>query len=66
MEMSKALEIVENAVADLGYPRVNPESLTALGDEMDRDEWLAERVGRAYRTVMSGFRALLAPVGSAA
>jgi hypothetical protein len=52
------LEKVTEAIQQLGYSRINPESLMALGDEIG-DHPAAVRA--AYRNVMAGFRALLAP-----
>jgi hypothetical protein len=63
-QVQSALRKVEEAIADLGYPRINPESLTALRDALDEDEdWLryGPDVRRAYRVTMAGFQALLAP-----
>lgn len=63
-QVQAALRKVEEAIADLGYPRINPESLTALRDALDEDEdWLryGPDVRRAYRVTMAGFQALLAP-----
>lgn len=57
--ISTDLEVVTAAVQSLGFSRISPESLEALGDNMDGQ---LDSVRRAYRNVMSGFRALLAPV----
>ena len=63
-ETADALAIVEKTILELGYERINPESLMALGDVLrDEDTGWAFRpeVHRAYRVTMAGFRALLAP-----
>lgn len=60
--LTEALELVQERVEMIGFDRISPESLMALGDQLD-DE--SERVCRAYRKVMAGFRALLAPVEAA-
>lgn len=53
------LNTVLEAAQDLGFDRICPESLMAIGDNLD-DALPAVR--GAYRRVMAGFRALLAPV----
>jgi hypothetical protein len=58
----EALELVQERVEAIGFPRISPESLMALGEQLD-DE--SENVCRAYRKVMAGFRTLLAPVEAA-
>jgi hypothetical protein len=58
----QALELVQERVEMIGFDRISPESLMALGDQLD-DE--SENVCRAYRKVMAGFRAMLAPVEAA-
>jgi lysine/ornithine N-monooxygenase len=63
-DTARALAIVEEAIIEIGYERINPESLQALGDVLhDEDTGWAFRpeVHRAYRVTMAGFRALLAP-----
>jgi hypothetical protein len=57
--ISTDLEVVTAAVQSLGFSHISPESLEALGDNMDGQ---LDSVRRAYRNVMGGFRALLAPV----
>lgn len=60
----EAMQVIERAVDDLGFPRINPESLTALREAMDRDVdgWrYGPQERRAYRIVMAGFYALLGP-----
>lgn len=66
--MSRAMARVETLINFMGYERINPESLDALGDALAQDvegvEFSYEDC-RAYRLVMAGFRALLAPVEGA-
>jgi len=57
--ISTDLETVAAAVQNLGFSHISPESLEALGDNLDGQ---MDSVRRAYRNVMGGFRALLAPV----
>lgn len=64
MDYAKHLTTVTEAVNLLGFERINPESLTALGEAIDRDE-VSFEARRAYRIVMSGFRALFAPAEAA-
>lgn len=64
MDYTTHLNTVTEAVNLLGYERINPESLMALGDAIGRDE-VSFEVCRAYRIVMSGFRALFAPAKAA-
>ena len=45
-QVQSALRKVEEAIADLGYPRINPESLTALRDALDEDD---DGVGNTFR-----------------
>ena len=56
--LSKALSVITDRVQELGYTHISPEALGDLGDRLF-DE--SEEVCRAYRQVMGGFRALLAP-----
>jgi len=61
--MARALSRVENLVTGMGYERINPESLMALGDALERDEECVEfemNDHGAYRMVMRGFHALFA------
>lgn len=60
--LTQALELVTDRVQAIGFTHISPESLMALGEQLD-DE--SENVCRAYRKVMAGFRALLAPVEAA-
>jgi hypothetical protein len=66
--MARALKRVEELVNGIGYEGINPESLMALGDSLERDEECVEfgmNDHGAYRMVMRGFHALLAPVEAA-
>lgn len=67
MDYQAPLQTVTEAVQMLGYERINPESLTALREALDNGDFGPNGgvVARAYRTVMAGFRALLAPVEGA-
>lgn len=60
--LGKALRVITDRVQELGFTHISPEALGALGDRLF-DE--SEEVCRAYRQVMGGFRALLAPVEAA-
>lgn len=60
MDYTTHLAKVTEAVNLLGYERINPESLMALGDAIDREEFGSD-VCRSFRVVMNGFRALFAP-----
>lgn len=64
MDYTSHLNTVTEAVNLLGYDRISPESLMALGDAIDRDE-VGFEVRRSFRVVMGGFRALLAPAEAA-
>jgi len=55
------LATVLAAAQDLGFDRICPESLMAIGDDLDS---ASPAVRGAYRRVMAGFRALLLPVGA--
>lgn len=55
--LSKAIEVIEDRVQAIGFTHISPESLEALGAQLE-DE--SENVCRAYRTVMRGFQALFA------
>lgn len=59
--MQQHIATVTHAVQALGHPRINPESLMALGDAIDREE-VGDDVARSFRVVMHGFRALFAPL----
>lgn len=65
------LSTVEAAVKYLGFTHISPEALMALGDELANHRgdtccgnWYAD-LAYAYRKVMAGFSALLAPVEAA-
>lgn len=60
--LTQALELVTDRVQALGFTHISPESLMALGEQLD-DEF--DDVRRAYRKVMAGFRTMLAPVEAA-
>lgn len=59
--MKADLALVTEAAQDLGFDRICPESLMAIGDSL---EDASPALAQAYRRVMAGFRALLAPVGA--
>ena len=62
MNQSDAIDLVTSAVKELGFERINPESLTALAAASAQPKgWKSKELADAYLTVMDGFRALFAP-----
>lgn len=68
--MTNAYTVIETVVKHLGYPRINPESLTALRDITRSDDWQAfddcgysyPEIRAASAKVWADFQAMFAPV----
>jgi len=57
---SRAMDAVQEAIEYIGYTQINPESLSALQDELyNNDGWVGgKKVRGSFSIVMHGFRQL--------